>query len=38
MKDEMDKIQKHEDTKKLSLVVLFLSMFVVAILGLAPII
>ncbi len=38
MKDKMDKIQKHEDTKKLSLVVLFLSMFVVAILGLAPII
>ena len=38
MEHKTDKIQKQEDTKKLSLVVLFLSLFVVAILGLAPIV
>ena len=29
-------IQKHEDTKKLSLVVTFLSLFVIVLFGLAP--
>jgi hypothetical protein len=31
-----NKIQKHEETKKLSLVVLFLGLFVLALFGLAP--
>lgn len=36
MKQESNKIQHHEDTKKLAFVIVFLSLFVVAIFGLAP--
>jgi len=36
MEQNTNKIQKHEDTKKLSFVVLFLGMFVIALFGLAP--
>ena len=38
MKQNSNKIQGHEDTKKLSFVVLFLSLFVVALFGLAPLV
>ena len=36
MEQNANKIQKYEDTKKLSIVVLFLGLFVVALFGLAP--
>ncbi len=36
MEQNANKIQKHEDTKKLSFVVLFLGLFVAALFGLAP--
>ena len=36
MEKNSNKIEKHEDTKKLSFVVLFLSIFVIALFGLAP--
>ena len=36
MEHSNKKIESHEDTKKLSLVVVFLSIFVVALFGLAP--
>lgn len=36
MEQDTNKIQQHEDTKKLSIVVVFLSLFVVALFGLAP--
>ena len=36
MKQNTNKAQDHEDTKKLSFVVLFLGLFVVALFGLAP--
>jgi len=38
MEQNVDKIQKegHEDTKKLSFVVVFLSIFVIALFGLVP--
>ena len=36
MEQNTNKIQKHEDTKKLSFVVLFLGLFVLAIFSLAP--
>ena len=36
MEQNGNKIQKHEDTKKLSFVVLFLALFVIALFGLAP--
>ena len=36
MEQNTNKIEKHEDTKKLSFVVLFLSLFVIALFGLAP--
>ena len=36
MEQDTNKIEKHEDTKKLSFVVLFLSIFVIALFGLAP--
>jgi len=38
MERNTNKIQGHEDTKKLSFVVLFLSLFVIAIFGLAPLV
>jgi len=37
MEQKSNKIEKHEETKKLSLVVLFLSIFVIALFGLAPV-
>lgn len=36
MEQDANKIQQHDDTKKLSIVVVFLSLFVVALFGLAP--
>ncbi len=36
MEQNSNKIEKHEDTKKLSMVVLFLSIFVIALFSLAP--
>lgn len=36
MEQGSNKIQAHEDTKKLSFVVVFLSLFVIALFGLAP--
>ncbi len=36
MEQNTNKIQKHDDTKKLSLVVLFLGLFVLVLFGLAP--
>ncbi len=38
MKQNHNKIQGHEDTKKLSFVVVFLSIFVIALFGFAPLI
>lgn len=38
MEQDTNKIQQHEDTKKLSFVVVFLSLFVVALFGLAPLV
>jgi len=38
MKQSTNKIQGHEDTKKLSFVVLFLSLFVIVLFGLAPLV
>ncbi len=37
MEQKSNKIEKHEETRKLSLVVLFLSIFVIALFGLAPV-
>ncbi len=36
MEQNANKVQKHEETKKLSFVVLFLGLFVAALFGLAP--
>ena len=36
MEHHADEIHSHEDTKKLSFVVVFLSIFVIALFGLAP--
>ena len=36
MEQNTNKIQKHEDTKKLSFVVLFLGLLVILLFGLAP--
>ena len=36
MEQNTNKIQKHEDTKKLTFVVLFLALLVIALFGLAP--
>lgn len=36
MEKNKDKIESHEDTKKLSFVIAFLSLFVIALFGLAP--
>ena len=38
MEQDTNKIQGHEDTKKLSLVIVFLSIFVMALFGLAPLV
>ncbi len=38
MEQNPNKIQGNEDTKKLSFVVVFLSLFVIAIFGLAPLV
>jgi len=38
MKQDTNKIQGHEDTKKLSFVIVFLSIFVIALFGLAPLV
>lgn len=38
MEQSSKKIQGHEDTKKLSIVVVFLSIFVIALFGLAPLV
>ena len=38
MEQDTNKIQGHEDTKKLSFVVVFLSIFVIALFGLAPLV
>ena len=38
MEQETNNIKGHEDTKKLSFVVVFLSIFVIAIFGLAPLV
>ncbi len=36
MEQDTSKFQQHEDTKKLSFVIVFLSLFVIALFGLAP--
>jgi len=36
MAQKTNKLQEHQDTKKLSFVVVFLSIFVIALFGLAP--
>jgi hypothetical protein len=36
MEQHNKKTQEHEDTKKLSFVIVFLSLFVIALFGLAP--
>jgi len=36
MEKNTDKIEKHEDTRKLSFLIVFLSLFVIALFGLAP--
>ena len=38
MEQGQNKIQGHEDTKKLSFVIVFLSIFVLALFGLAPLV
>ena len=38
MEQSSKKSQGHEDTKKLSIVVVFLSIFVIALFGLAPLV
>ena len=38
MEQNTNKIQGHEDTKKLSFVVIFLSLFVIVLFGLAPLV
>jgi len=38
MEQDRNNTQGHEDTKKLSLVVVFLSIFVIALFGLAPLV
>jgi hypothetical protein len=38
MEQETNKMQGHDDTKKLSFVVVFLSIFVIALFGLAPLV
>ncbi len=38
MEQNTNKIEQHEDTKKLSLVIVFLLLFVIALFGLAPLV
>jgi hypothetical protein len=38
MEQKTNKTEQHEDTKKLSLVIVFLSLFVITIFGLAPLV
>ncbi|GMR16774.1 MAG: hypothetical protein BMS9Abin31_1152 [Gammaproteobacteria bacterium] len=38
MEQNSNKVQGHEDTKKLAFVVVFLSLFVIALFGLAPLV
>ena len=38
MEQNKNKIEQHEDTKKLSLVIVFLSLFVIALFGLVPLV
>lgn len=38
MERNTNKIEQHEDTKKLSLVIVFLSLFVIVLFGLAPLV
>jgi len=38
MEQNTNKIEQHEDTKKLSLVIVFLSLFVIALFVLAPLV
>jgi hypothetical protein len=38
MEQDTNKVQGYEDTKKLSFVVVFLSIFVIALFGLAPLV
>ena len=38
MEQNTNKIEQHEDTKKLSLVIVFLSLFVIALFSLAPLV
>lgn len=38
MEQNRNKIEQHEDTKKLSLVIVFLFLFVIALFGLAPLV
>ena len=38
MEQDINKVQKHEDVKKLSFVVVFLSLFVVVLFGLVPLV
>jgi len=38
MEQDTNSTQGHEDTKKLSIVVVFLSIFVIALFGLAPLV
>ena len=38
MEQNTNKIMKHEDTEKLSIVVVFLSLFVIVLFGLAPLV
>ena len=38
MEQNTNKIEQHEDTKKLSLVIVFLSLFVIVLFGLAPLV
>ena len=38
MERNVNKVHKHEDTKKLSFVVVFLSLFVIVLFGLVPLV
>ena len=38
MEQNVKKLQRHEDTKKLSFVVVFLSLFVIVLFGLVPLV
>ncbi len=38
MEQNINKVKKHEDTKKLSFVIVFLSLFVIVLFGLVPLV